>query len=426
MEFPFFSGTDKKKNTELVFDVGSGSVGVALVSFSVDKPEILYSHREPIAYQAKPSGVRLNKSAEVAVGVSAERVKKDGFPHLNFSGLAKNPPKTAHIILSAPWHFSHFSQIKLRREKNFRVSKDLVSSLIADAKSGTGRESFGESNDKMRLVPIEEKILSFSLNGYETNNPFGKEALALQALVFWSYAPEFLVQGFQKAILNSLHVNEVIFHSFSLLASLTVRNVKKPLGDFVFADVGAEITELVFVKSGVPSASASFPLGSNSLFRSIMRKEKGAGYFAVSGILRLMREGKYDSRRTAEIAVSIDEVSYEWGKEFKLTYESLTSGGLYAGGPVYLIADEDVLSVFTSFVRTQFLKSDEKVFESSKKISELSETVVPIKDIDFDSLLALRRTAERDSFLEMEAIFLSITKGAHSIFEKLSVFQKGR
>ncbi|MFA6552467.1 MAG: hypothetical protein WCT19_03120, partial [Candidatus Paceibacterota bacterium] len=124
-----------KKPTEeisMVFDIGSGSVGGAIVKFGQVgvKPKILYSVRESLPFQKEVNADRLMSGMLRALEIVVANLEKNGMIYLNFSGLRRHKIKKVYCSLSSPWHMSTTKVLSLDKKDPFLVTKDLIEDLL--------------------------------------------------------------------------------------------------------------------------------------------------------------------------------------------------------------------------------------------------------------------------------------------------------
>ena len=122
MAFSFFTESEDKSLVLLV-DVGSGSVGGALVRISVGKsPHILATVRRDIEFQNALSSARFLLTMNNAL----EQTLKD------LQGLAKGhgAPSQIFCTLSSPWFILKTRHLRIVRGEAFEVSERVVKEFL--------------------------------------------------------------------------------------------------------------------------------------------------------------------------------------------------------------------------------------------------------------------------------------------------------
>ena len=193
------TSSQKKEELVAVFDIGSGSVGGALVlmpkgepakSFDFlalqfeenkkPKPEILFTARAPIVFGP-------NLDFEVFLFEMSKALETVASRLLS---ARLGAPKKAYCFLAAPWCATQTRVIKMERNTPFILTDKLLSDL-----SCREIKAFEEENakrypkgEKIRL--LEGEIMQVKLNGYKTSDPYGKKTKSLEAALFASIGSE--------------------------------------------------------------------------------------------------------------------------------------------------------------------------------------------------------------------------------------------
>lgn len=385
-----FSFFKKRGESELalVVDIGSGSVGAALVLFSGTRhPAILYTTRLPLPFQKDVHGARLHSGmlrtlSGVMLSISAEGFAKGGFSD-------KRPAiKEAVVALSAPWVSSKAHLLSLSQKEPQTITARVLGALLAHLPDAA-------QEHLPKALKIEEKLIKAALNGYPTGNPLGKPATTAEFSLFSSFAPLSLVRGIEETLLHHLHLRRVSFHSFSLMAFAVVRELFPKETDFLFLDISGEQTEFSIVKKQAIVQSATFPFGKNHLLRALHGEVK----LPVSGaetFLTLHNEAKGEGKLHEKVERVLAAVQEEWGKHF---IRALTdfSEEIFLPREVFLTVDADAAPVFADALkRCDLGKFTLAVKPPSVRVVGESELAPGVHWSD---------GAMRDSFLALEAFF---------------------
>ena len=107
-----FSNKKNKKELSIIFDIGSGSVGAALVELSYfNKPTILYSTRKDIAFKEEVNPDKLLSSMKIAMESVALNVQKIGFKNEALVRLKNKDIGTIYCVFSSPWYLAQPKKI---------------------------------------------------------------------------------------------------------------------------------------------------------------------------------------------------------------------------------------------------------------------------------------------------------------------------
>lgn len=325
----------------LVFDIGSGSVGGAIVLASAAAPvRVLYSFRSDIPFQEETSGARLLPLMLRALSQAARALTHEGF---DASGFGNHRPRITEAIvsLSAPWVVSRTSFVRMKNQTPALISPEIVASLIEHASHDQTAEKAAPPKGG---VPIERKLVKSVLNGYETASPYGKTALEAEFAVFESFALQNMTERIADTITEVMHAHHISFHSFSLTAFAVLREIYPGVQDFILTDVSGEQTELSVVKEAIVAETATFPFGRNRLIRTVQKSAR----IPASGIetfFKLYNEDKGTGRLFERAKTALAKAQEAWGAELERML-AVFSGELFLPSSLYLMADNDVASIF--------------------------------------------------------------------------------
>jgi len=265
----FFSRSEKK--LFVLFHIGSGSIGGALVQMTPgsinEKPEILYTARETIILRKNAEGGKESQALKVSMERIVESIIKANQELLVHSGEKLN----IMCVLSSPWYVSQTKIISIQHKDQILISKDFVDSLIAKEV-----ESFKEDlNKKVKKGSLDENILIEShvvhvkLNGYPVSKPLGKKAETVEVAMIMSFAPQRVVQVMHEVVRKFVRVEKINFNTFSLAGFSIVRDIFPDIHNFIFTEIGGEVTDVTIAKKGILLETISLPVGSYTLVRSI-------------------------------------------------------------------------------------------------------------------------------------------------------------
>ncbi len=337
----------KENDCFLVFDIGSGSVGGAIVLASAVGPaRVLYSVRSDIPFQEEARGAALLALMLRALSQVVSTIQHEGF---DASGFGSRRPRIteAAVSLSAPWIASRTSFLRLKNQTPALITLEIVASLIEHARSGRDAERGVPKGS----VSVEQKLVKSVLNGYETAQPYGKEAREAEFAVCESFALPDVVEKITDVITRVIHPHRIPIHSFALAAFAVLRELLPHEPHFVLVDVSGEQTELSIVKNAALVESATFPFGRQRLIRTL-RKAAHMPVSSIETFLKLYREEKGIGRLFDRAKHTMERAQEEWGAELERAL-GVFSEELFLPPLLYLMADDDVASVFARAVKTR-------------------------------------------------------------------------
>jgi len=122
MDMFSFLKNSRESTVIAVFDIGSASVGGALISFHAgEKPKIIWSARESMVFQNDLNFGRFLSSMLETLEKVLIKMQQSEMPH----------PRSFLCVFSSPWYASQTRVIKMKQDKEFAVSKRVVEDLVA-------------------------------------------------------------------------------------------------------------------------------------------------------------------------------------------------------------------------------------------------------------------------------------------------------
>lgn len=251
--FSLFSHKTKGKRN-IIFDVQSGLVRVALVEFFDDRePVILHTITKAMADTVNSiSGDRMMQKILKVTREMAEQIAKETkHHHVN----------SVQYALSSPWIVTELKTIKVKYEKKVEVNKKLIEKIIKEdaekSKSGEG------------LVPIEQNIFEIRLNGYVVNLYEGRSVYSIDISLSTSYSIKIFIDELHRAVERSIRAPSHVCHSALLLQYRGLSAVIGSKQEYIYIHIHSEITDVIIVKDGLCKHISSYPFGVTTLVRKM-------------------------------------------------------------------------------------------------------------------------------------------------------------
>lgn len=381
----------KKEEIVAIFDIGSGSVGGALVRLSVDNnelPIIIKSTRTEIDYTSDKINTSLfTKSMLKALNLTAESL-------YNFK---EGAPNKIICVVASPWYSSQTKIVKMSKETPFifntKIQNDLIQKEIKSITLDYNKKAKTVYNE---LEMIEHHIMDVSLNGYQVSSPIGIHTKSVEMSIIFSFSQKFFLNKIRKEISKTFHDIPLYFSSFIIDSYFAVRNKYISPDSYLLLDVGGEITEVGVVSKGVLKASLSFPFGKKTFFKYIftkleieLRDAKELFNLYSTGHLSIEEKNKYEPL--------FKSIENSWSEVFRQCLSSLPHV-LALPSTIFLTADQDVIRWFSDVISNeQFIQSmtiDHKCI------------VVSLKSSDFLKMCKVANGVSYDPFLMIETIAL--------------------
>lgn len=295
----------KKEENVLIFDIGSASVGGAVVSLSKDcKPRIVFSTRAQMAFQEELNFDHfVHSMLSVLLNVSME-LRGSGMPKIN-GGIDR-----VLCVLSSPWYVSQTRVFNIKEDKPFKITQKFVDDLLVDAEEIHKKDAVQIEGDPFF---IEKSIVQSTINGYSVEDVVGKEASHLKMTILSTMMSGDVREKVEGMINKVFNVDEFLFRSFTNASYSVIKDLFRKERNFLLVDVSGETTNVSVVNDKVLLNSASFPLGHNFYKRSVQRKNYSDPEEAVSRI-KIHEE---EDATPVELQVTLTENNKEWAKSFK-------------------------------------------------------------------------------------------------------------
>ena len=397
----FFSFGNKsgRGETILILDIGSGSVAGSFVNFShAQNPRILYTNRVPIKIVEELKGERFKQEMFNALNILLLDLNKVGLSYLDKS--SKNSIAKIYFSHASPWFISQTKTIRIEKTSPFLVTKEFLSDILQKEeeefeKANISADDRVDKNNSPQV--IERKLINVKLNGYKTQNPFGKKATIIELSLFLSLAESSVLQKIEELASKHFHIKEFIFHSFTLISFSAVRDMYERVSNFLLLDITGEVTDVSLIKSGSILKTMSFPLGRNSLIRQISEALKISGEESNS-LMRLFLKDSLNKSQSKVLSGVINDSKMLWSGEFQKSLAELSNASSVPT-TIFFTADDDVASLYSEAIR-----SEEFVQHS---ITEGLFVVSIINWSALDSHISFRVKEDRDIFIGIESLFFN-------------------
>lgn len=343
----FFTGGQEE--VDLILDIGSGSVGAALVvCVAGKKPSVVYSVRKDLAFQKRLDPKRLPIVLTQTLTSILSLVMKEGVKHLRFTQSGIGNIRDVHVYLASPWYVSHTKTVSVTKDSPFEVTRQVLQSYIAEEQK-TLMDSLPSHEGQFEegIRPVEHVVVKLLLNGYETALPIGKLARELCLSIYVSLMPENIATVIETAVYNTFHPRKLRFHSFGMSAFSSIRSLNPASEDFIFLDFGSEVSELFLVRHGAFTDGVSVPCGKHSFVRMVAEELAVDESVALSQI-RLYVSKQADPATHERIAKSLMRIKEEWLAHLSVALDVLDKTSTLPD-KVYVTADSDMLPLIFEY-----------------------------------------------------------------------------
>lgn len=344
----FLFSSSKKEKIVAIFDIGSGSIGGAMV-------------RIPLTENKIPSIIKFVRN-ELKPYTNFNTYMKDMVSVLNTTATSlynkkSGAPDEIVCVLASPWYLSETRSIKMSKEKSFVFTKNLPSELIKKEiinLTELYKDKYGKLESTLEV--LEHHIMSVSLNGYPVIDPLGKKCKFFEMDMIISLSPKVCIDKIRETLSKTFHHIDVSFSSFTLDTYLAVRDKYVIPDSYLLIDVSGEITDVGIVTKGILKSVISFPFGKRTFFNYICTK-MDIELRDAEELFKLYNENNFSDELKNKTAPLFKSIENSWGEAFNQALETLPRT-LALPNTVFLTADNDIKNWFAEVLRKgDYIKS---------------------------------------------------------------------
>ncbi len=362
----------KSSGSELIIDVGSASVGACLVQKGkTGKPIISFVKRVSI------KGTGLTDAR--ALATQTHKAISD-----LLSQYRSSKPTYVRFVLASPWYESTIKMVTAKSDSAVRITENSVAKVVAEYE---GKHELAEGRHL-----IERVVPQVYVNGYGTSLSKSVKGTSLRVNVYESQADATFVAALTASVEKAFSGAEVSFHSFPLIAFVVLRALRDEK-DFMFVDVGGEVTDVVITREDSLRFIGSFPKGTASVVRHLSLA-KGSISDAQSR-LSLFTRSELSEKETKQFKGAFETATAQWGVSCE---EALQSAAETVPIP-----------------QTAFIAADKEELRWLEKALEGMQGSFPKNPIFlspdfFHEHIEIGEGALYDAFLSLQALFFHIGK----------------
>lgn len=377
----------KKERRVVILDIGSASIGGAVVSIKKNKPPvILYTVRKQITVKENIDFQRfLYLMADALDSVLMELAKQRNVH-----------PDEIFCILSSPWYTSTTHFMKVKKNEAFTVTRKMIDDLV-NKKVSMISDDIVKKKKIAGGVPrvIDVQSVQIKLNGYETDNPYGKKVNLVEAALFVSIGSEKTIRLIEDRV-SRVFRNSVRFSSFSLASFVTIRDIFNEKS-FLFIDVTGEVTDISIVKNNILIKNIAFPLGKNFLIRRIASGLNTTIEEAES-LFFMFNSDSSDTVTNEKLNKILNEAKREWVSSFAEILQSF-SESLSIPNSIFITADKDIRVWFKDAI-------EKEEFGQFTITSDEFDIKILDEKLMGEFCLLKNNNISKDPFIILEAIFI--------------------
>ncbi|MBI5078021.1 MAG: hypothetical protein HZB11_01465 [Candidatus Yonathbacteria bacterium] len=388
MAFSFFTNRGNDETLILLVDIGSASVGGALVKIEKGRaPNVLATVRKDISFQEALSSARFLSAMNHAL----DQVLKTIHPKTTVLG------SPAHIFctLSSPWFILKTRRLLISRQEEFEVTERALDEFISEDIARL-KEELKETLPPKDVKIIEKKIIQMKLNGYEIKNPYGQKTSQMEILMTIGVSSEKVIESIERKLGNVFHAKSVHFGAFPIAAFSAVRDISPTEKNFLFLDITGEATDVSLVNNDLLMGTVTFPHGKNFFIREISAEMRTVHFEAATLFAMFLRDELDDTKR-ARIAAIIARAEDEWLARLEKSLGALAKNGVLPQ-KVFFTTDAFIAPLFSLLLsRRDHIAKMEHGTNASFEAQYLDQLIV-------EKFVSFNTGVIRDPFMVIEAL----------------------
>jgi hypothetical protein len=230
---------NKKNESVVLVEVGADSVAGAYVAYAEGElPILLYTRRLTVETR---EGEPRDKSMLRALKILADTLLREGAPVLS-RATGSGASDAVLLSINAPWQKSSVRTERFVDEddKEFSFTKSAVSDLLK------------KTEIKLpRYMRVDETVIGTILNGYKTQDPYGKKAHRASIIVLTSFVNEHITKNALSTLQGVFHTKNVRPLAGSALRFQTILRAFPHERDALILDATGALTSIAFVHRGL-------------------------------------------------------------------------------------------------------------------------------------------------------------------------------
>ncbi|MBU6388320.1 hypothetical protein KGQ72_00340 [Patescibacteria group bacterium] len=237
MSFADFFRDEKKSESVVLIDIGAGSVAGAYAQYvEGELPAILYTARLPI----EPWEDELHEKAMLrALQALGDTLIREGAPAL---ARATGSGSASAILVSidAPWQKTSVRTEVFEQGEPFTFTRSLVAAALKETSVAAPGQMLAD-----------ESIIGTILNGYETNDPYGKRAHRASVVVLSSFIDEAVANNIIALLRGIYHTKRILPIAGSSLRFQAMQRAFPHERDALIFDATGPQTSVALLRKGL-------------------------------------------------------------------------------------------------------------------------------------------------------------------------------
>lgn len=366
----------------IVLDIRSSSIGGSFVEFHPKKtPHVLYTKRIPTYFKDnKDSGkfieLMYRTLKDVLHSLQDYKIKE-----INQSFKTNIP---VYIAYSSPWFMAETKNIHMQKPKPFIFTKDTLKKIIS-------KEVLFKTEDTIER--IEGDITHVIVNGYELKNPYNKKITEIDISLYVSAISKPTYKETSSIIKSYFNTKNIIHRTNTLITFTTLRNIFPHTKNFVYIDVGGEVTDIGIVEQNKLVHAITIPIGYHLFIRELSNKLNLEESQSRSLIESFNKNGQMEHKEAYTI---LSKTASVWIDEIKKTLATTTH---LLPRNMFISSEEQTGNFFSDIIKGTLFDHD-----GDAETPPINVTVMSHEHLNH--LLTYAKDVSHDTFIELQATFL--------------------
>lgn len=376
------------KDVDLLVDIRSSSIGIAILSHKKNNVEVFHTKRYPIFFKTETDAANFSTEVQKVLALAIEETASKIIPLIS---KIKTPAKikTVHLFFGSPWYVSKTKSLKLKKSVPFTFTKEMFDSLIK--KEGAMSQS---TKDKT----IEKDITQVILNGYELHDPFNKKATEILLSFYISNISKSTSEKTSALISKHFPKTEIKYYTHGGMLFNVLRNIFFNLNNYTFFDIGGETTDVGVVQNGSLKGISTIPYGKHDFIRNVSKVCK-TNYDTVLSSLKLLAEGRLEIKCEGDIESLFKKEEIIWAEKIKEAVAKIIDINQIPQ-KICIVADKEFIKIAEKLSNSSSLK--EKLFQDNDKIN-----VITLDQGKIGAHLEYGKGVKKDIMLELGALHIT-------------------
>lgn len=222
----------------VLVDINATSVAGAYVRYADEgSPTILYTRRLPIEIR---TGEAHERAMLRALELLGNDLIREGSPVLARS-TGSGSVETILVSIDAPWQETSLRTEHFEQEEDFVFTRDLVEAKLKETDRTPSEKTL-----------VDTSIIGTTLNGYETNNPYGRQVRRAAVIVLTSFIEQRIADSIIGALGHLYHTRRVVPIAGISLRYQAMRSLFPHERDAIILDAtGGSTTFISIIRKGM-------------------------------------------------------------------------------------------------------------------------------------------------------------------------------